>query len=67
MLFPVVALSMMYSLFHQRDTKTIKSAREIVVADGPLVLFGRGWQVKIVERGFQGVVFAVFWKLFMDL
>jgi len=67
MLFPVVALRMMYLLFHERDSRSVKGVREIVVADGPLVLFGRGWQVKIVERGFQGVAFAVLWKLFMDL
>ena len=67
MLFPVVAVKMMYLLFHGRDTKSIKSAREIAVADGPLVLFGRGRQTKIVERGLQGVVFAVLWKLFLDL
>jgi hypothetical protein len=67
MLFPVVALKMMYLLFNERDTRSIKSTREIVVADGPVVLFGRGWQARIVERGLQGVAFAVFWKLFMDL
>ena len=67
MLFPVVALKMMYLLFRGRDTRSIKSAREIVVADGPLVLFGRGWQVRIIERGLQGIVFAVLWKLFIDL
>lgn len=67
MLFPVVALRIMYLLFHERDTRSVKTAREIVVADGPVVLFGRGWQTRIVERGFQGVVFAVFWRLFLGL
>lgn len=57
----------MYLLFHNRDIRSIKGVREVVVSDGPLVLFGRGWQARIVERGFQGVVFAVLWKLFLDL
>lgn len=67
MLFPVVALRMMYLLFHNVDTKIIKDVREISVADGGLVLFGRGWQKRIFERGIQGLVFAVLWKVFWDL
>lgn len=67
MLFPVVALRMMYLLSHGGATRSIEDARNINVADGPLVLFGRGWQVKIIERGLQGVVFAVFWKMFLDM
>lgn len=67
MLFPLVALAMMYLLFHGADTKSLKEIREIVVADGGLVLFGRGWQTRILERGCQGAVFAVLWKVFMGM
>lgn len=66
MLFPVVAIRMMYLLFHGTDTKPIKGVREILVADGPLVLFGRGWQARIIERGLQGAVFIFFWTLLVS-
>ncbi|KAF9790806.1 mitochondrial carrier domain-containing protein [Thelephora terrestris] len=67
MLFPLVALVMMYLLFHGADSRSLKEVREIVVADGGLVLFGRGWQMRMIERGFQGAVFAVLWKVFMGV
>jgi len=58
---------MMYLLFHGYDTKAIADGREITVADGGLVLFGRGWQLRILERGTQGIIFAVLWRTFLNL
>ncbi|CAG7854593.1 SubName: Full=Uncharacterized protein {ECO:0000313/EMBL:CCA68673.1} [Serendipita indica DSM 11827] len=43
------------------------AARAVVRADGWSGLFGRGLKTRILANGLQGLMFAVLWKLLLDL
>jgi hypothetical protein len=46
---------------------TVEAARLVVLEDGLLGLFGRGLKTRILCNGLQGLLFAILWKLFLDL
>ena len=56
-----------YRQVHERNVGYLTAAKDVVAADGLLGLFGRGLKTRIIANGCQGVMFAVLWKLFLDL
>ena len=39
-----------------------EAAKEILKKDGPMGLFGRGLQTRIMANGVQGMLFSILWK-----
>jgi hypothetical protein len=56
-----------YRQTHQGDVGYHAAARKVVEKDGWVGLFGRGLKTRIIANIFQGIMFSVLWKLFMDL
>ena len=44
----------------------IDAGKQIIKNDGILSLFGRGLKTRIISNGFQGMMFTVLWKYFME-
>jgi hypothetical protein len=43
------------------------AAKAVIAVDGWKGLFGRGLKTRIIANGFQGLLFSILWKLFLDL
>ena len=44
----------------------LDAGKQIIKNDGILSLFGRGLKTRIISNGFQGMMFTVLWKYFME-
>ncbi|KDQ12582.1 hypothetical protein BOTBODRAFT_161472 [Botryobasidium botryosum FD-172 SS1] len=56
-----------YRQVHETKISYRAAARAVIEQDGVRGLLGRGLKTRILANGLQGLMFSVFWKLFLDL
>ncbi|KAK3952544.1 mitochondrial carrier domain-protein [Pseudoneurospora amorphoporcata] len=56
-----------YRQVNDKKVSYSEAARLIIVNDGIKGLLGRGLKTRILCNGLQGLMFSVWWKLFLDL
>jgi hypothetical protein len=44
-----------------------EAARQVILQDGRIGLFGRGLKTRIIANGLQGILFSILWKLFLKI
>jgi hypothetical protein len=57
----------MYSFIISTNVSAVEAARRVIRQDGRLGLFGRGLKTRILANGLQGIMFAILWKLFLQM
>jgi len=56
-----------YRQVHESRVGYAEAARAVIAVDGWKGLFGRGLKTRIIANGFQGLLFSILWKIFLDL